>query len=121
MDITSIIAVLGAMSLSVERVVEIVKGMIPFLAVENADKQKESLRRVVIQIFSVVVGFVIALVAQEQIQPLLANIFKTQGSVGIVGCIILGLLASGGSGFWNQSMRIVEEIKKAKKLENIRP
>lgn len=117
MDIVSIIALLGAMSLSVERVVEIIKGMVPFLAEEHKDKNKERYRRASIQVLAALVGMAIALVAQEQIQPLLSTMFKSPGMLGTPGAIILGLLASGGSGFWNQTMGIVEEIKKAKKLD----
>ena len=118
MDIASIIALLGAMSLSVERVVEIIKSMVPFLAEEHKDKIKERYRRTSLHLLAALVGTAIAIVAQEQIQPLLATIFKSAGTLGITGCIIIGLLASGGSGFWNQSMGIVEEIKKSKKLDS---
>ncbi len=119
MDITSIIAVLGAMSLSVERVVEIIKNMWPWLAKAQPDERKENYRKAFLYFLAALVGTVIAYVSQEQLQPLLANIFKTQGSIGIPGCIILGLLASGGSGFWNQSLSIVEEIKKTKKANRL--
>ena len=116
MDITSIIALLGIMSLSVERVVEIIKGMVPFLAEKYDDKKKERWRRVTLHFFAALVGTIIALLSQEQIQPLLEDIFKGPG-IGIPGCIMLGLLASGGSGFWNQALSIVEEIKQTKKIQ----
>lgn len=119
MDITSIIALLGAMSLSVERVVEIVKGMIPSLAQTNPDPQKENYRRAALQFIAVLVGTVIAIVTQDLIQPLLPKIFRTEGFIGLPGCIILGLLASGGSGFWNQCLTIVEEIRKTKKANRL--
>ncbi|MCL5422846.1 MAG: hypothetical protein M1461_10320 [Nitrospirae bacterium] len=117
MDITSIIAVLGAMSLSVERVVEIIKNMVPFLAETQTDMNKERYRRIALHSLSVIAGTTVAFVAEGQIQPLLSTIFVVKGEIGIGGCIILGLLSSGGSGFWNQSLSIVEEIKKAKKLQ----
>ncbi len=117
MEITSIIAILGFMSLSVERVVEIINNMVPFLAGKQPDEKKERWRRAILHFLAALAGTVIALVAQEQIQPLLPNIFKKTGEIGVPGCIIIGLLASGGSGFWNQSLAIVEEIKKAKKLQ----
>ncbi len=116
MDITSIIALLGVMSLSVERVVEMVKGMIPFLAEKHDDKKKERWRRVTLHFVAALAGTAIALVSQNQIQPLLETIFKGPG-IGIPGCIMLGLLASGGSGFWNQTLSIVEEIKQNKKIQ----
>ena len=109
MDITSIIALLGIMSLSVERVVEIIKGMVPFLAEKHDDKKKERWRRVTLHFFAALVGTVIAFLSQDQIQPLLKTIFRGPG-IGIAGCVMLGLLASGGSGFWNQALGIVEEI-----------
>lgn len=120
MDVTSIIAILGAMSLSVERVVEIFKSLIPSLAQTNPDLQKEYWRRAALQFFAVGVGTVIAIVTQDLIQPLLPKIFRTEGFIGLPGCIMLGLLASGGSGFWNQCLTIVEEIKKTKKADRIR-
>ena len=116
-DITSIIALLGAMSLSVERVVEIIKSMIPFLAHPQQDANQERWRRFFLYLLSTTVGTLIAYIAQEQIKPLLSGIFQTPSVIGLPGCIILGLLTSGSSGFWNQSLSIVEEIRKAKKLE----
>ncbi len=117
MEITSIVALLGFMSLSVERVVEITKNMVPFLAGPQPDEKKERWRRAMLHFLAALTGTVIALVAQEQIQPLLPNSFTKTGEIGVLGCIILGLLASGGSGFWNQTLAIVEEIKKVKKLQ----
>lgn len=115
MDISSAIAILGVLSLSVERVVEMIKNLIPTLSNKQEDKKKEGYRRFTLHFLAASVGFVIALVAQEQIESVL---FKTQGSLKLGGCVILGLLASGGSGFWNQSLGIVEEIKKAKKFQS---
>lgn len=120
MDITNIIALLGAMSLSVERVVEIIKNMIPFLAEEQSDPKKKNYRIAALHFIAAIVGTVIAFVAQEQIQPLLSNIFKTPGNVGISGCIIIGLLASGGSGFWNQCLSILGEVQKTKKAQTLK-
>jgi len=117
MDITNVIALLGAMSLSVERVVEIIKNIIPFLSKEHPDPKLENYRIASLHLIAAIVGAVIAFIAQEQIQPLLSNIFRTPGVVGIPGCIIVGLLASGGSGFWNQCLSIVGEVKKAKQLQ----
>jgi len=118
MDISSILAVLGVLSLSVERVVEMIKNLIPFLSNKYEGEEnvaKERFRRFGLQFLAALIGFIVALVAQEQIDYVL---FKGEGTIGCWGCVILGFLASGGSGFWNQSLGIVEEIKKAKKLES---
>ncbi len=113
MDVASVISVLGVLSLSVERVVEMIKNLLPTLSKKQDNEKKEGYRRFALHFIAAFVGFVIALVAQEQIGSIL---FKTDGKIGIASCIILGLLASGGSGFWNQSLGIVEEIRRAKKL-----
>jgi len=115
MDFTGLIAIIGVMSISVERIVEIIKNMIPFLASERKDARQEHHRKVLLHLLAAVVGTAVAFFAQEQLQPLLSNIFKTPGSIGITGCILIGFLSSGSSGFWNQSMSILEEIKKKKK------
>jgi hypothetical protein len=117
MDITSIIGLLGAMSLSVERVVEIIKDMIPQLAVERKSATWERWRRIGLHALAAFVGTIIALAAQEQIQPLLSPIFNGGEGIGIPGCIMLGLLSSGGSGFWNHSLSIVEEIRNTKRSQ----
>lgn len=117
MDITGIIAVLGTLSLSVERVIEILKNMIPKLATAFPEAKKEGRRRAFLQFLSALVGAVIAYVARDQIQPVLPTIFKADDGMGWSSYIILGLLASGGSGIWNHTLSIVEEVKKAKKLQ----
>jgi hypothetical protein len=117
MDITSIITLLGAMSLSVERVVEIIKNILPFLAEKQSSTRKENYRIAALHFIAAFVGGIIAWVAQEQIQPMLSHIFTTPGIIGFSGCCIIGLLASGGSGFWNQCLSIVEEVNNAKHLQ----
>jgi len=117
MDFTSIVAVLGTMSISVERVVETIKNLVPALSDTQTDPKNERYRRAALHVLSFIVGTIIAYVAQEQLQPLLSSIFRSEGVLGLPGCMILGLLSSGGSGLWNQSLGIIEEIKKAKKIE----
>lgn len=95
-----------------ERIVEIIKNMIPFLSTEQADKSREQKRRALLHLLAAVAGTGVAYFAQAQIQPLLSNIFRDTGKIGISGCIIIGMLSSGSSGFWNQSMSILEEINK---------
>ena len=87
MEITSIIALLGIMSLSVERVVEIIKGMIPLLSEKYDDVKKERWRRVALHFVAALAGTAIALVSQNQIQPLLQNIFKGPGIVICTGSL----------------------------------
>lgn len=115
-SVGNFIAFLAAMSMSVERIVEIVKTLIPFLCKENPDESLEKKRRILIHLIAVAFGCVIAWLAQVEIQAMFPQMFKASGQISFAGILIIGLLASGGSGFWNQSLRIVEEIKKAKKF-----
>jgi hypothetical protein len=114
-NITGIVAVLGTLSLSVERVVQMIKNMIPFLSKTQTNEKKEGLRRTIVQLLAVVVGAGISYLAKDQIQPLLSDIFVSTEDMRWHSYAVLGLLASGGSGLWNHTLSIVEEIKKAKK------
>ncbi len=116
MDFTGLIAIIGVMSISVERIVEILKNMIPFLASERKDEEHERIRKVLLHLLAAAAGTAVAYCAQGQIQPLLSNIFRNPGVIGLPGCVLIGFLTSGSSGFWNQSMSILEEIKKQKKV-----
>lgn len=117
MDIVAVVGLIGAMSLSVERIVEIIKNMVPSLANKYEDIHKENRRKAFIHIMAALVGTVIALFAEEQIQASLPGIFKDPGEVSLSGCVIIGLLSSGSSSFWNQALTIVEEVKKSKKYQ----
>ncbi len=114
-SITGIVAVLGTLSLSVERIVQVVKNLIPFLSRTQKEELKEGVRRTIVQSLAVIAGAAVAYVSREQIQPLLSNIFPYPEDMKWHTFVILGLLASGGSGLWNHTLTIVEEIKKAKK------
>lgn len=116
-SVGNFIAFLAAMSMSVERIVEIVKTLIPFLCKENPDQRLEQKRRILIHLIAVAFACLIVWFAQKEIQAMFPQIFKTSEQISLAGIFIIGLLASGGSGFWNQSLRIVEEIKKAKKFQ----
>lgn len=114
-NITGIVAVLGTLSLSVERIVQAIKNLVPFLSKTHKEDLKEGVRRTIVQALAVVAGAGVAYVSREQIQPLLSNVFPYVEDMKWHSFAILGLLASGGSGLWNHTLSIVEEIKKAKK------
>ncbi|HWW00656.1 MAG TPA: hypothetical protein VNZ64_13240 [Candidatus Acidoferrum sp.] len=114
MDITvlsTVIALLVALSVASERFVEIIKGVIPFLNQQNNDPAKEGLRRTLLQVLAVVAGITTAWIASPAIPDAVhvPNTFWAK--------IALGLLASGGSGFWNSMLTYVNKAKDAKKLE----
>jgi hypothetical protein len=114
-DITAFVSLLLALSIASERLVEIIKGFIPFLNQQNSDPNKEGRRRAILQIIAVIAGIVTtALLAKLPNQEIIPSLTKIQ-NWGII--IAIGLLASGGSGFWNSVLTSLTKIKDIIKLE----
>src|SRR5262244_130117 len=109
--LTAIVSLLITLSVASERLVEIVKGFIPALDKENSDPNKEGRRRAVLQILAVVAGIFTAFLAR----PILPQEILPPTNDGVI--LALGLLASGGSGFWNSILTYVTKVKEVKKLE----
>ncbi len=110
--LAAIVSVLVALSVASERLVEITKGFSEFLNEENSDKRKERWRRAALQGIAVVAGIVTALLAQPAIKGVVPGL-----SEHYTGILALGLLASGGSGFWNAVLTYVLNVKDIKKVE----
>jgi hypothetical protein len=114
MDATKLAAIVGvilALSIASERLVEIIKGFIPGLNKQEPDPKAEGRRRSYLQILAVFSGVLTAFLARDYM-PL--EIAKPTESWSILG---LGLLASGGSGFWNSVLTYVTKAKDIKKVE----
>jgi drug/metabolite transporter (DMT)-like permease len=106
---TTVVALLVALSVASERLVEIIKGLIPGLNQENSDPKKEGRRKAALQVLAVLSGIVTALLAGPAIRGILSESWCT-----LSGLIALGLLASGGSGFWNAILTYVKLVKDIK-------
>jgi hypothetical protein len=110
-NVSSIVALLAALSVASERLVEIVKGLIPVLNKENPNPDGEGRRQVILHVLAVIAGIVTAWLA------------STTTTVKLVipdtplAWIVVGLLASGGSGFWNSIQGYVNKAKDVKKAE----
>lgn len=100
-----------ALSIATERLVEIIKGFSAFLSKEQTDERAERLRRSALQVLAVLAGVFTAWSASGYIA---AEIARPTESWHIVG---LGLLASGGSGFWNSIATYFLKLKDLKKIE----
>ena len=114
MDATKLAALVSlmiALSVATERLVEIVKGFSGFLAKEQTHERSERLRKAALQILAVAAGIFTAWSASTYIPT---EVAKPTESWHIVG---LGLLASGGSGFWNSIATYVLKLKELKKIE----
>ncbi len=113
MDLSALVALVLALSVASERLVEIVKGFVPYLSKEQpAGSVGECIRRAILQILAVIAGIVTTYLAREHIESLKGLPFDSK--TAIVG---LGLLASGGSGFWNAILGYVGKVKDIKKTE----
>jgi hypothetical protein len=110
-DLASLVGLILALSIASERLVEIVKGALPFLNTENTNKTKEGWRQAGLHLLAVVAGVVTAYMASDYIPKESSTPVKDLGVVG------LGLLASGGSSFWNSIATYMVKVKDLKKAE----
>ena len=109
-ELTVIIGLLVSLSIAAERLVEILKNAIPPLRVAFPDKNKEAKRQCVLQLLAVGAGLVSAWLASPAIGGILPEKWASPGTI-----VALGLLASGGSGFWNSILSYVYQVKNIKK------
>lgn len=111
-NLVAIVSLILALSVASERLVEIVKGFIPSLDNQITDNPNaEARRRSFLQILAVLSGVFTAFLASDYIPRELAVSTKSWSILG------LGLLASGGSGFWNSVLSYVAKVKEIKKVE----
>jgi membrane protein required for beta-lactamase induction len=109
--LSTLVSVLVALSVASERLVEIVKGLSSWLNDKKDKADEERHRKLVIQVLAVAAGLVTALLTKPAIQEILPQ------WANLPGILALGLLASGGSGFWNSAASYVAKLKDLKKLE----
>ena len=108
----TIVTLLIALSVASERLVEIIKGVIPFLNQQNQNATQEGWRRAAVQAMAVVAGIVTALLARSAITDVVPKAWQSTS-----GILALGLLASGGSGLWNAVLGYLLQVKDLKKLD----
>ncbi|MGB0563772.1 MAG: hypothetical protein ACPGVO_18530 [Spirulinaceae cyanobacterium] len=110
-DPTAIVGIITALSIASERLVEIIQGFVPILNVKQTDPKKEARRRAVLQLLAVGSGIATAFLAQDYLPPEM-NIASNNWNI-----LGLGLLASGGSGFWHTVLTYFAKVKDIKTLE----
>lgn len=114
-SLTTLVSFIVALSVASERLVEIVKGWIPWLDQEKSDKAEEGRRRSVLQLLAVAFSILTAYFTSDYIPK---DLVKPAGAVSETWTILgLGLLASGGSGFWNAILTYFGKVKDIKKAE----
>jgi len=107
-QISNTLALLGAISIASERVVEAVKGLCPWLNKETPDNaDNEGRRKSAILIVAAISGILLAWLA--------LSITSDPNKVEFLKVIALGLLSAGGSGFWNSIQSSLNQLKDAAK------
>lgn len=107
--ISTLATLLIALSVASERLVEIVKGVIPSLTVEQKDEKQERRRKSTIQAIAVLAGIGTTFLVSPILPDKLPDTWLSK--LGI------GLIVSGGSGFWNSIQGYVIQAKEAKRAE----
>src|SRR5262245_26514783 len=109
------VSVVLAISMASERLVEIVKGAIPWLNTEiTNDPKKEGWRKMAIQLLAVVAGLATSFLGQDAIASALNKTSLTWGQ--LTG---LGILASGGSSLWNSVLVYLLNVKNLKEAQAV--
>jgi hypothetical protein len=109
--LTAIVTLILALSVASERVVEIIKGIFPTLDEKKIDEAQEARRRMFLQILAVGSGILTAWLGSGYLPE---EIVTPGEPLKIVG---LGLLASGGSGFWNSILDYFTGLKDLKNAQ----
>src|SRR6266513_1224062 len=109
--LTTVISLLIALSIASERLVDIIKGLVPWLNQQRRKPTEEGWRKSALQILAVISGITTAWLASA------ANPKGVGMPVDWTGTLALGLLASGGSGFWNSILTYVTKAKDVKAAE----
>jgi hypothetical protein len=107
--LTAVISLLVALSVASERLVDIIKGLVPWLNQQRPKATEEGWRKASLQLIAVVAGVTTAWFASPVVPDFIPNDFT--------GKLALGLLASGGSGFWNSILTYVTKAKDIKAAE----
>ena len=112
MDLNGMVTYVAALSVSTERVTEFIK-RVPvfsnFLSTEKTGEQ-EDVRVLCVHVLAVVVGGVICGFFPKTLVP--AGItFPAEFWDKAAYCFLFGILASGGSSFWNSTLDTLRNVK----------
>lgn len=114
--LSSFLALMTTLSMATERVTEAIKGF-PVLSLLLAQEKKpgswqEEARKAAIHIVAIAVGTGFAYAAQGPVVSALKLAPQPHDSWGL--WLLLGGLASGGSGIWNSTLDLVRVVKQQK-------
>ena len=112
MDLNSMMTYVAALSVSTERVTEFVKRFPAFSSFLSTEKTgtAEDVRILCVHLLAVAIGGVICGVFPKSLVP--AGIVLPTDLWNKAGyCLIFGILASGGSSFWNSALDTLRNVK----------
>lgn len=105
-NLPEVITMIIALSVASERLVEIVKGMWPWLDQEKANQSNEARRKAAVQALAVVAGIIVTALTWNLVGAVIAP-----GKTPFWSVLAVGLLASGGSGFWHTILGLVTSTR----------
>jgi hypothetical protein len=109
-EITPVVTLALSLSVAVERVMEILKGLIPPLAKQQPNLTAEYVRCAILHFLSVLVGGLAAYGGHVDFFQKITN-NASDGPANFAGYVVCGLLAAGGSAFWNHVLDIIKATK----------
>lgn len=112
MDLNGMITYVTALSVSTERVTEFIKRLPVFSTFLSAEKTgtQEDVRILCVHVLAVAVGGVICGFFPKTLVP--AGItFPAEFWDKAAYCLLFGILASGGSSFWNSALDTLRNVK----------
>lgn len=115
--LTSFLTALVALSVGVERVVEVLKGFVSWLRQDpdpsvDPDGRRAARRRAVLQILAALIGTGTALaIGPERFFP---GLTEPGDWRRWAVAVLLGVMASGGSAFWNHALDVLDAVKKTR-------
>jgi len=109
--LTKIVTLLVTLSVATERIVEVIKGWVPWLNNQDVDPRKEGFRQAILHLLAVGGGCATATLAAPVVKTTL-GIGQMDSINGLV--FLIGLCASGGSGFWNSILTYLLKVKDIK-------
>ncbi|HVZ17997.1 MAG TPA: hypothetical protein VG897_12815 [Terriglobales bacterium] len=107
-NISSLLTVLVALSMASERVIELLKKILPAGWLANDWKIHEQLRQALLQILAGVIGGLTAWASHAQIAAMIPTMAQF---LHWPAYVLLGAMSSAGSGFWNHILDAVRAIK----------